>query len=155
MRFELHLWNCLWLILPLLVWNLLLGPRIKDERITSDNASPKWLLMAENGMRIFVFMLPLFIPLKQISIMDKFGLWLYIIGTLIYFTSWLPILIAPQSAWCNSTAGLLAPRITPFFSFLGVALIGENWIYAAIAVLFLALHTWHGVQNFQLGSKPA
>lgn len=149
MRLELHLWNCLWLILPLMIWNILLGPRIKDERITSDKASPKWLLMAENGMRIFVFMLPLLIPLKLTSMMERIGLWVYIIGTLVYFASWLPFLFAPRSAWSNSPAGLLAPRLTPFFSFLGVALIGESYIYALIAVIFITLHTWHGIHNIQ------
>ncbi len=149
MRFELHLWNCLWLILPLLIWNLLFGPRIKDERITSDAFSPKWLLLAENIMRIFVFMLPLLIPLKPASVVEKFGLWVYIIGTLIYFASWVPLLLTPHSNWCNSAAGLLAPRLTPFLPFLGIALIGENITYAATALVFIGLHTWHGVQNYK------
>jgi hypothetical protein len=153
MKLELHLWNCLWLILPLLVWNIILGPKIKDERITSDGHSPKWLLMSENILRVFVFMLPLFIPLQLTSHTDKIGFWVYGIGTLIYFASWLPFLFSPQSAWCDSLAGLLAPRLTPFISFLGVAVIGESWSYGVIAALFIALHIWHGLQNMNLLTK--
>lgn len=148
MKIDIRLLNCLWLILPILVWNIILGPRITDARITSDSFSPKWLLITENVSRIFVFMLPLLMPLQLKDITSKAGLWIYIIGTLVYFASWLPILFAPQSAWSNSPAGLLAPRLTPFLVFLGIALIGHSWPYGVIAALLIFVHTWHGVQNF-------
>jgi len=149
MKIDIRLINCLWLILPILVWNIILGPRITDERITSDSFSPKWLLIAENSIRIFVFMLPLLMPLQLKDITSKTGLWIYILGTLIYFASWLPFLFAPHSAWCNSPAGLLAPRLTPFLAFLGIAIIGHSWPYGVIAALLIFFHTWHGVQNLQ------
>jgi len=41
MKLEFHWLNCIWLILPLLVWNLILGARITDARITSDVHSPQ------------------------------------------------------------------------------------------------------------------
>jgi hypothetical protein len=149
MKLDIRLFNCLWLILPLLVWNIILGPRITDARITSDSFSPKWLLMAENIVRVFVFILPLLLPLQIKDVTSKTGLWIYIIGTLIYFASWLPFLLAPQSAWSNSPVGLLAPRLTPFLSFLGVALIGHSWPYGIISAIFILLHTWHGVLNLR------
>ncbi len=149
MKFDIRLLNCLWLILPIVIWNLILGPRITDARIISDSYSPKGLLIAENVMRIFVFVLPLLMPLQLKDITSKTGLWIYILGTLIYFASWLPLLFAPQSAWSNSSAGLLAPRLTPFLAFLGIALIGHSWPYGVIAALFTIIHTWHGVQNLQ------
>ena len=49
---------------------------------------------------------------------------MYILGTLVYFASWLPLFMAPASAWSTSPAGLMAPRLTPFLSFLGIAIIG-------------------------------
>ena len=126
MKIELHLLNCLWLILPLLAWNLVLGPRITQVAIISDSHSPKWLLIAENIARILVFALPVLIPLPigadWRSALPKIGLAVNILGTLIYFASWLPLLFAQASAWSNSPAGLLAPRLTPYFSFLGIAL---------------------------------
>jgi len=147
MKIELHWLNCLWLILPLLVWNLILGPRIVDPRITSDLNSPKWLLLAENGLRILVFCLPLIIPLILKTPLQKAGLTVYIIGTLIYFASWIPLMFAPHTAWSNSTIGLLAPRLTPLLAFLGIVLIGPSWLYGGIVVLFIILHTIHGVHN--------
>jgi hypothetical protein len=147
MKFDLRLLNCLWLIVPLLAWNVVLGPRIVQEAITSDAHSPKWLLIAENVVRILVFVLPVLIPLQVKDIWAKAGLSIYILGTLVYFASWLPLLLAPGSAWSTSPPGLLAPRLTPFLSFLGIALIGASWPYGLVAAVFIFLHTWHGLQN--------
>ena len=153
MKLELTLVNCFWLILPLLAWNIVLGSRITQEAITSDAHSSKWLLIAENGARILVFALPLLIPLPRgadwQSALPKAGLIIYIVGTLVYFATWLPLMFAPASAWSNSTLGLLAPRLTPFLSFLGIALTGGSWPYGAISAVFIFFHTWHGIQNLQ------
>lgn len=147
MQLKLTWLNCFLLMLPLLAWNLVLGPRITDLRITSDEHSPAWLLMGENLMRMLVFALPLLIPLQTRNDWGKAGLAIYLLGTLLYFASWLPLLLAPHSAWSNSVPGLFAPRLTPYLPFLGIALIGQSWIYGILAAIFIGLHTWHGVQN--------
>jgi hypothetical protein len=147
MQLKLDWFNCFWLIVPLLIWNLVYGPKLIDPRITSDAHSPVWQLIAENITRIGIFMLPLLIPLQLRSPLGKAGLAVYIIGTLVYFASWLPLLFAPGSAWSNSPPGLLAPALTPLLCFLGIALIGHSWAYGALALLFIAIHTWHGIQN--------
>jgi hypothetical protein len=69
------------------------------------------------------------------------------LGTLVYFATWLPLLSAPASAWSNSTPGLLAVRLTPYLSFLGIAILGYSWVYGVIAAVFILLHTWHRIQN--------
>ena len=157
MKLELTWLNCLWLILPLLAWNLVLGPYIKQDAITSDAHSPKWLLMAENVVRVLVFALPVLIPLPERadwqSALPRAGLIVYVLGTLVYFACWLPLLVAPASVWSNSPAGLLAPRLTPYLPFLGIALLGGSWLYGGIAAVFICLHTWHGVQNLSPGQE--
>ena len=151
MKLELHWLNCIWLILPLLVWNLILGSRISDPRIISDAHAPQGLLIAENVPRSLVFALPLLILLPRgvdgQSALSKAGLIVYIFGMLVYFSTWLPLLLAPTSVWSKSPAGPLAPRLTPFLSFLGIALLGDSWPYGAIAAVFIFFHTWHGIQN--------
>jgi hypothetical protein len=149
MQFKLVWLNCFWLIVPLLIWNLVYGPRLTDPRITSDANSPGWQLIAENIMRMPVFILPLLIPLQFREPVSKIGLAVYIMGTLIYFASWLPLLFAPGSAWSNSPLGLLAPALTPFLCLLGIALIGGSWTYGVLAVIFILIHTWHAIQNLQ------
>ena len=147
MKFELRWLNCLWLMVPLLAWNIIIAPKITLERVISDSNSPGWLLLAENIARVIVFAVPLLLPLQIRDTMSKTGFAVYIIGTLIYFASWLPLIWMPDSAWSQSAAGLLAPRLTPFLSFLGIALIGHSAPYAVFSVIFIALHTWHGIQN--------
>ena len=147
MKFHLTWLNCFLLILPLLAWNLVLGGRFTDPRVTSDAHSPKWLLVAENVTRILVLALPLLIPLQVKDAWSKTGLVIHVAGTLVYFASWLPLIYAQASDWSSSPAGLLAPRLTPFLSFLGIALIGKSWTYGLIAAMFVFLHSAHGVQN--------
>ncbi|MGD0879283.1 MAG: hypothetical protein ABSA01_14225 [Anaerolineales bacterium] len=151
MKMELTLLNCLWLILPLLAWNLILGPSINDPHVTSDAHSPPWLLIAENVPRILVFALPVLTPLLHgsdwLSTLPKAGMAVYIIGTLVYFCSCLPLLLAPASTWSNSPAGLLDPRLTPYLSFLGIAQLGGSRLYGCISAVFIFFHTWHGMQN--------
>lgn len=147
MKIELTFANCFWLIVPLLAWNIIFGPKITQEAITSDAHSPAWLLGAENVFRILTFFLPLLLRMRVADSMGKIGLAVYMIGTLIYFASWIPLMIAPQSAWSQSIPGLFAPRLTPWIALLGVALVAHSWPYGVLATLFIFLHTWHGIQN--------
>ena len=147
MKLELRLLNGFLLLLPLLAWNLALGSRLTQEAITSDAHSPKWLLVAESMARILVFVFPLLLPIQLKDAWSKAGLAIYCLGTLIYFGSWLPLLLAPDSAWSQSAAGLLAPRLTPFLPFLGIALVCNAWPYGVLSAVFIFFHTWHGIQN--------
>jgi hypothetical protein len=146
MSIELTWLNCFWLILPLLAWNLVLGARITDPRVTSDAHSPRWLLIAENIARIPVFALPLLLPLQWGEPWSIAGLVVYLMGTLVYFASWRPLLQTPTSTRIGVIA-LFAPRLTPFLSFLGIALIAHSWLYGVLAAVFIGLHTYHGIQN--------
>jgi len=56
-------------------------------------------------------------------------------------------LVWAGAAWSNSPFGLLAPRLTPFLPFLGIAVIGHSWPYGLVSVVFIFLHTWHGIKN--------
>ena len=147
MKFELRWLNCLWLMAPLLAWNIVLAPKITLEQVISDAHSPPWLLVAENVSRIIVFVFPLIMPLRLKDTTSKTGLAIYIIGTLIYFVSWIPLIWMSDSIWSQSAAGLLAPRLTPLLPSLGIALIGHSAPYAIFSIIFVSLHTWHGLQN--------
>jgi hypothetical protein len=147
MKFELAFANCFWLIVPILAWNIIFGSKITQEAITSDAHSPAWLLGVENLFRIATFFLPILLRMRVGDSLGKVGLGVYIIGTLIYFASWIPLMTAPQSAWSQSIPGLFAPRLTPWIALFGVALVAHSWPYGVLATLFIFFHTWHGIQN--------
>lgn len=146
-KLKLRWLNCLWLMVPLLAWNIVLAPKITLDKVISDSNSPIWLLVAEHITRIIVFVFPLLLPLRLQDTISKTGLAIYIVGTLIYFASWIPLIWIPASIWSQSAAGLLAPRLTPLLLFLGIAMIGHSLPYAGFSILFIALHIWHGIQN--------
>jgi hypothetical protein len=147
MKLELTWFNCFWLILPPLIWNILFGAKITQEQITSDAHSPAWLLSAENVFRLITFILPLLLRMSLNTQLGKIGLAIYLVGTLIYFASWIPLMVAPQSAWSQSVYSLFAPRLTPLIWLVGIALIANAWPYGLLAAIFIFFHTWHGVQN--------
>jgi hypothetical protein len=147
MKLELTWVNCFWLILPLLAWNIIFGAKITQEQITSDVHSPAWLLGAENVFRLAAFILPLLLRMRLDTSLGKIGLVIYVVGTLVYFASWIPLMLAPQSAWSQSIPGLFAPRLTPLVSLVGIALIATSWPYGLLATIFILFHTWHGIQN--------
>ena len=150
MKFELRWLNCLWLMVPLLAWNIILAPKITMEKVISDANSPAWLLAAENITRIIVFAFPLVLPLRIQDTVSKTGLVIFVIGTIIYFVTWIPLIWMPDSIWSQSNMGLLAPRLTPLLPFLGIAMIGHSVPYAGFSILFIILHIWHGIQNLTL-----
>jgi len=150
MKVEIRWLNCLWLLVPLLIWNIALAPKLTLEKVISDARSPSWLLVAENLTRFVAFAFPILLPLRAQGDLSKTGWIFYLAGTLIYFASWIPLITAPYSGWSQSAVGLLAPRVTPFLPFLGIALIGHSMPYVFVSALFIILHTWHGIQNLSL-----
>jgi hypothetical protein len=147
MKLELHWLNCLWLMVPLLAWNIILAPKITLPKVISDANSPAWLLAAENITRMIVFAFPLLLPLRVHNTVSIIGMAVYLIGMPLYCISWIPLIWMPDSIWSQSVVGLLAPRLTPLLPFLGIALIGHSAPYAVISALFIILHTSHGIQN--------
>jgi hypothetical protein len=151
MKTRLTVRNCFWLLVPILVWNIALSSRFTQEAITSDANSPLWLFGVENVLRMGTFILPFLLPMRWDGRWGRFGLALYGSGTLAYFASWLPLMLATESLWSRSVPGLLAPRVLPWIALLGIAAIGRSWIYALVATAFAAFHLWHGVQNICTG----
>jgi hypothetical protein len=118
-----YLLTCGWLLAPIIVWNLVLTVHLPPPISNSESwgAIPQPLALAENTLRIFVFAIPFFMPLQVSTRRQKAGVALFIVGTLVYFASWLALIAAPQSGWSSSAIGFLAPAYT-----------GESCLGAAI-----------------------
>jgi hypothetical protein len=142
-------------LIPILLWNLALTnylPRQFSPEIF-DNI-PAAIGYGENVLRMFVFFLPLLMPLQFSSRGHIVGLVVFIIGVLIYFSSWLPLIFFPDSVWSTSFVGFLAPFYTPFIWMIGIGLIGNtlfvpipycSWVYIVLSFLFTTFHCWHGI----------
>jgi hypothetical protein len=142
---RLQLLNCFWLLIPIFVWNAIFTSRLPQAGFKSDAGVQKPVLLAEQVLRIAVFIWPLLLPLRWQDPSGQAGLILYVEGMLIYFASWLPLIYRPETAWSRSTAGLLAPAYTPLVWLMGIALIGGSWPYALLSLAFVGLHIYHNI----------
>ena len=105
--------NCIWLLVPILAWNAAFSSKLAHPAFEFDEAVPKSVLLLENLLRVAVMVLPLLMPLRWGTLQSEVGIAFYIMGVLVYFASWIPLMVAPDSAWSNSLAGFLAPAYTP------------------------------------------
>jgi hypothetical protein len=146
------------LLLPVLVFNLVfarhLPPAFQSDVFWKD---VPWLIsVPENGLRIAVLvLLPLLMQLDRAPSRRRLaGQVLYAFGLVVYCSSWVALIAAPESAWSTSTIGFLAPAWTTVFWFVGLGLWSSEtlvlrsvpfrrWIFFAGVAGFLTAHCGH------------
>jgi hypothetical protein len=149
-----YVWNCFWLIVPVLLLNVIparkLPPMYQPE--TFSRGVPGWISAGEHTFRIAVFLLPLLMPLEFNGQEQKAGGLLYLAGMLVYAASWCAQISFPASRWSKSRMGFMAPACTPFAWLVGIGLIGNSfyaglpfrpWIYPGLSAAFLVFHNLH------------
>ena len=154
MKFKKYIFNCFLLILPILLWNITLAaylPKAFNPDVFWRDI-PDWVVYCENTLRISIMVIPviMFFSLKTSN--QKIGLKIYFIGTLLYFLSWLALIIYPNSYWGQSMFGFMAPAYTPILWLIGIGLIGNKsffriknltFIYISLSILFVSFHLLH------------
>ena len=146
--------NCFLLTLPILVWNMALANQLPEpfQPATFGFNIPWIVSIGENIFRTIIFLLAALMPLSIKSKTQQWGIALYSVGTLLYFSSWLVLMYYPNSAWSHSHAGFFAPAYTPFLWLMGIGLIGERyyfelhfrrWVFIALSIIFLVFHNLH------------
>lgn len=153
-KFYKYIFNCFVLTIPILIWNILLTdklPKTTKPEILIQNISP-FIIYAENIVRVIVFTLMAFMPIKISKRIQKQGLLLFIVGMVINFGSWLVLIYYPDSVWSKSVLGILSPAYTPALWLIGIGLIGDSfyfnlpykrWIFISLSIIFLLFHNIH------------
>jgi hypothetical protein len=115
---------------------------------------PPFLFYGENISRIVVFLFTLLMPLDFSTKGQKKGLFLYVGGIVVYFSSWVLLIEFPNSEWSNSIIGFIAPAYTPLVWLIGIGLIGKSfyfnvpfrkWFFILASILFLLFHNFHAI----------
>jgi len=119
------------LIIPIIIWNICffsyLPSPYKPENFNND--IPLWIIVGENLFRTVLFIFPVFFKVNiKISFKNK-GLITYLVGVVIYFSSWLAIIISPASAWSTSILGFSAPAYTPIIWILGLSMMVDAYAF--------------------------
>lgn len=146
--------SCGLLLVPAILWNIALTKQLPPAFSLAEfwREIPAPLAFAENSLRVAVFALPFFMPLSLSAPTSKRALLIYATGTLVYFASWLALILSPASSWSTSALGFTAPAYTPCLWLLGIALLGRQlfwgtfyrwWMYLVLALAFLATHILH------------
>ena len=155
-----YLLNCALLLLPIMAWNIAFAnklPRLYAADIFEKDI-PTFITLGENIFRLIIFILPLLMPIRTETPIQKIGLTLYFTGTIIYFLSWLAQMYIPQSTWSLSLFGSLAPAYTPLIWLIGIGLIGSSlyfaspyrsWMYITLSIIFIAFHLSHTFIAYQ------
>jgi hypothetical protein len=155
-----YLVSCGLLLLPLLAWNALFAQFLPPAYSMSEfwRDIPPLLSATENFSRFAVFALPFAMPLRLTTQAERLALQVFVIGTLVYFGSWLPLIFSPESAWSRSAIGFAAPAYTPALWLLGLARLGSHiygfsfyrwWMYLAVSMIFLVAHISHTFVVFE------
>jgi hypothetical protein len=152
------------LLIPIALWNVAffkhLPVAFHDEKFSRD--IPKSLIFIENGLRIAVFTLPFLMPLNITAKGAVPALLIFVGGMLIYFASWLALILFKTSRWSRHAVGFASPAYTPFLWLFGIALLGEElfwgtfyrwWMYLLVCVLFLAAHLTHTMMVFDIAQR--
>jgi hypothetical protein len=153
-RLRDYVLSCGLLTIPILVWNMafagFLPPALGSQEFSRD--IPLMVTYGENLLRLIVLILPFLMPLDLTTVSQQRGLKVFVAGMILYFLSWLALIIFPHSQWSLSCVGFLAPAYTPLLWLAGLGLIGRRlywpgpyrwWMYLWLAAGFTAFHVAH------------
>ncbi len=146
-------------LIPIFLWNIAFMsklPRCYQPDVFNINI-PRSIIVSENVFRIIIFTIPLFFSLNKIGPIINTGVSLYILGTALYFISWLLLIISPNSRWSRSIVGFTAPAYTPIIWLVGISLMVDScylftyskWHFLLPATLFSVFHVIHVIYVYK------
>lgn len=148
------------LLIPIFIWNIIFIKRLPNafSRKIFWKDIPSIIGWTENGLRVLVFALPLFMSISFETEQQKIGLWIYLLGMSVYFATWIMQIYFNDSRWSKSMAGFMAPAYTTLVWFVGIGLIGQSSfvkipyfsaIYFSAVTFFVIVHTIHAYIVFK------
>lgn len=160
MKITKYFLNCFLLLMPIFLWNILLvdylptnySPDVFGKYI------PELVSTGESILRIIVFVLPVLMILSIKTRLQRLGFICYLVGLVLYFLSWLVLIVFPECNWSQSLIGFMAPAFTTIVWFIGIALIGHKsfikvsylpQVYIVLSFLFVLFHSAHTYISFQ------
>ncbi|MHA2272519.1 MAG: methyltransferase family protein [Candidatus Hodarchaeales archaeon] len=99
--------------------------------------------LAQNILRPFVFLLPVFLPLKLGTVWFEIGLLISIFGMVLYGLVWVSMITTPLNE--PLTKGIYRfsrhpGHLTPYIIFIGVSLVCISWQFFLLSTAFIVLH---------------
>ena len=133
-----HWKNHFLFLLPPIIWNLVFTPLLPMDHFLGE--APFWVVLVENLFRIITFTLPLFLPVVWDHKRFRTGLKLYTVGLLLYFGSWMHLMISPDSSLAGLAVYQLAPAFTPMIWLAGMSMMSRSRFYGLASFFFISFH---------------
>jgi len=143
-------YNAFLLFIPILIWNGLLFHKLPQSIKSDPKEMPRYLFRGETILRVAVFGFPFLIPLNYNSDFFYRGLTLYTIGLVIYYSSWLPLMIKPESNLTKKLIIWTAPAWTPSIFLAGITILSESLVYGIFSSMFIGAHLYHEVVRYKI-----
>ncbi|MCG8526415.1 MAG: hypothetical protein MI748_08555 [Opitutales bacterium] len=146
--------NGFFLLIPIFVWNIILAPHLPEayQLENFNEGIPRWIALGENIFRGIIFVMP------AILLIDPKKLLLFMVGLVLYFMSWLLLILAPETSWSTSVVGFTAPAWLPIIWLAGIGMAGDRyyfklpfsrWHYWVPSIGFVVFHVAHTSIIFQ------
>jgi len=142
--------NCFLFFIPVLIFNILFFKKLPSHYL-KDISHP--IIIAETITRIITIAFSMIMAVNIQNITGKTGLIIYIIGVIIYFTSYFIEIYFSDTLFGRNIIFILAPYWTSVIWLIGIGLLGNRLfvnipyhftVYLIFSIIFAAIHTIHG-----------
>jgi len=145
-----YIYNCFLFFIPILIFNILFFKKLPSYYLKNISHP---IIKAETIIRIITIAFSIIMAINIQNNTGKIGLIIYIIGIIIYFSSYFIEIYFPNTLFSKKLIFILAPYWTSVIWLIGIGLLGNKLfvnipyhftVYLIISVIFTIIHTIHG-----------
>ncbi len=151
--------TCFWLFVPVIVFNMILTKYLPEYYLQNIKHP---IVIAETIARILTIAFSIIMSMKPDNKPGKAGIFIYVIGVIIYFCSYVIVIKIPAASFNYNLAIMLAPYWTSILWLVGIGLLGNTLfmhipyhfsVYIAISFTFTVIHSFHGFLCCKNGAR--
>ena len=145
-----YLNNCFLLFIPILLFNILFFKKLPSHYLKNITHP---IIIMETITRIITIAFSIIMIINIQNKIEKIGIIIYIIGIIIYFTSYFIEIYASNLLFGRNIIFILAPYWTSVIWLIGIGLVGNRLfvnipyhftVYSILSIIFATIHTIHG-----------
>ena len=149
--------NCFVFFIPILLFNIIFFKKLPSHYLKNISHP---IINAETITRILTMAFSLIMVINIQNKTGKIGLIIYIIGIIIYFSSYFVEIYFHNTLFGKNIILILAPYWTSVLWLTGIGLIGNRLflnipyhfsVYLIISIIFATIHTIHGYLCYKTG----
>jgi len=151
-----YIYNCFLFFIPILIFNILFFKKLPSHYL-KDISHP--IIIAETIARIITIVFSIIMAINIQNKIGKIGLIIYIIGTIIYFSSYFMEIYFSNTLFGKNIIFILAPYWTSVIWLIGIGLLGNKLfinipyhfiVYLILSIIFATIHTIHGYLCYKI-----